>query len=328
MRRIPNFVLLRAFEAAARLESFALAAQELHRTPSAISHQIRELEQYFGCPLFLRANRRVEPTPQARRLLDSLSRVFDVVEAACQEVALAPQAQVLAVHCSPSLATQWLGPRLADFARAHADVAIRLSTGAEPLDLSRVREVDVAISYGHALERAELQTWPLGTERIAPLCAPRLLQDDPSPRSNQRRVAELVSRLPLIESQLSPVNWSEWFGACGLQPRAGIRASFDRAALGISAAVDGMHKPGDDWHREVFVEIGGLLGSAGAGAAGSFLSIIVIGGTVFIFKSPALSVAVGTGAISATAHAIDGGDFYGKLVAGKIYDQVAHLMKR
>ncbi|WP_018915436.1 hypothetical protein, partial [Thiomonas sp. FB-6] len=92
--------------------------------------------------------------------------------------------------------------------------------------------------------------------------------------------------------------------------------------------VHDMHKPGDDWHREVFVEIGGLLGSAGAGAAGSFLSIIVIGGTVFIFKSPALSVAVGTGAISATAHAIDGGDFYGKLVAGKIYDQVAHLMKR
>ncbi len=246
MRRIPNFVLLRAFEAAARLESFALAAQELHRTPSAISHQIRELEQYFGCPLFLRANRRVEPTPQARRLLDSLSRVFDVVEAACQEVSLAPQAQVLAVHCAPSLATQWLGPRLADFARAHADVAIRLSTGAEPLDLARVREVDVTISYGHALERAELRTWPLGTERIAPLCSPSLLQDGPEPgdgrpsRSPTAKPAEAVARLPLIESQLSPVSWGEWFAACGLQPRAGTRASFDRAALGISAAVDGL----------------------------------------------------------------------------------------
>ncbi len=233
MRRIPNFVLLRAFEAAARLESFALAAQELHRTPSAISHQIRELEQYFGCALFLRANRRVEATPQARRLLDSLSRVFDVVEAACQEVALAPQAQVLAVYCAPSLATQWLGPRLADFASAHADVAIRLSTGAEPLDLARVREVDVAISYGHALERAEVRTWALGRERIAPLCSPRLLQEGVPP-------AELIARLPLIESQLSPVNWTEWFAACGLRGRSGTRASFDRAALGISAAVDGM----------------------------------------------------------------------------------------
>jgi DNA-binding transcriptional LysR family regulator len=230
---MPNFVLLRAFEAAARLESFALAAQELHRTPSAISHQIRELEEYFGRALFLRANRRVEPTPEARRLLDSLSRVFDVVEAACQEVALVPEAQVLAVHCAPSLATQWLGPRLADFARAHADVVIRLSTGAQPLDLARVREVDVAISYGHALERAELQTWALGPERIAPLCAPALLGRGLSP-------ADAVQGLPLIESQLSPLTWSEWFAACALRPRAGTRASFDRAALAISAAVDGM----------------------------------------------------------------------------------------
>lgn len=233
MRRMPNFVLLRAFEAAARLESFALAAQELHRTPSAISHQIRELEEYFGRALFVRANRRVEPTPEARRLLDSLSRVFDVVEAACQEVALAPEAQVLAVHCAPSLATQWLGPRLADFARAHADVAIRLSTGAQPLDLARVREVDVAISYGQALERAELQTWALGSERIAPLCAPAVLRPGVS-------AAQAVASLPLIESQLSPLSWSEWFAACSLQPRAGIRASFDRAALAISAAVDGI----------------------------------------------------------------------------------------
>ena len=59
MRRMPNFVLLRAFESAARLESFALAAQELHLTPSAISHQVKELEAYFGRPLFLRRNRRV-----------------------------------------------------------------------------------------------------------------------------------------------------------------------------------------------------------------------------------------------------------------------------
>ena len=112
MRRVPNFVLLRAFEAAARLLSFALAAQELHLTPSAISHQVKELEQYFGRKLFLRHNRRVEPTPEAVRLLESLTRVFDVVEAACAEVALAPQAQVLALHCAPSFAAKWLGPRL------------------------------------------------------------------------------------------------------------------------------------------------------------------------------------------------------------------------
>src|SRR6202020_1944430 len=101
MRRIPNFVLLRAFEAAARLESFTLAAEELHLSQSAISHQVKELEEYFGRPLFYRRNRRVETTSEGRRLFDSLGRVFDVIEAACSEVALSPQAQVLAVHCAP-----------------------------------------------------------------------------------------------------------------------------------------------------------------------------------------------------------------------------------
>lgn len=233
MRRMPNFVLLRAFEAAARLESFALAAQELHLTPSAISHQVKELEAYFGRPLFLRRNRRVESTPEAIRLLDSLSRVFDVVEAACNEVALAPNAQVLAVHCAPSFAVKWLGPRLPDFAQAFPHITIRLSTGAEPIDLTRVQEIDVAISYGSALERPGIEIVPLGCEPIVPLCAPELLRAD-TPASQQ------IGKLTLIDSQLSRITWRDWFVANGLALPGTPRPSFDRAALGISAAVDGM----------------------------------------------------------------------------------------
>lgn len=233
MRRMPNFVLLRAFEAAARLQSFALAAQELHLTPSAISHQVKELEEYFGRVLFLRRNRRVEPTPEAARLLESLSRVFDVVEAACGEVGLAPHAQVLALHCAPSFAVKWLGPRLSQFARACPDITIRLTTGAEPLDLTRVHEIDVAVSYGGALERAGMQTVSLGPEPILPLCAPQLLRPDIPP-------AELISQLTLIDSQLSRVTWSDWFAANGLALPNNPRPSFDRAAMAIAAAADGM----------------------------------------------------------------------------------------
>jgi LysR family transcriptional regulator, glycine cleavage system transcriptional activator len=233
MRRMPNFVLLRAFEAAARLESFALAAQELHLTPSAISHQVKELEQYFGRPLFLRRNRRIEPTPEAVRLLESLSRVFDVVEAACSEVVLAPDAQVLAVHCAPSLAVKWLGPKLPEFNSAHPQITIRLSTGAEPLDLTRVQEVDVEISYGSALERAGIEVVPLGDEAIVPLCSPRLLDNDTP-------AAKRIGELTLIDSQLSRVTWADWFAANRLEMPTAPRPSFDRAALGISAAADGM----------------------------------------------------------------------------------------
>jgi LysR family transcriptional regulator, glycine cleavage system transcriptional activator len=233
MRRIPNFVLLRAFEAAARLESFTLAANELHLTQSAISHQVKELEEYFGRPLFHRRNRRVETTSEGRRLHESLGRVFDVIEAACGEVALEPQAQVLAVHCAPSFAAKWLAPRLPQFMQAHPTVTIRLSSDAEPADLLRVREVDVAISYGFAHERAGVFTRALGAERIVPLCSPSLLREGVP-------VAEQIGKMTLIDSQLSRVTWPGWFALNGLELPRGPRPSFDRAALAISAAVDGM----------------------------------------------------------------------------------------
>lgn len=232
MRRIPNFVLLRAFEAAARLESFTLAAGELHLTQSAISHEVRELEDYFGRPLFIRRNRRVELTSEGRRLLESLSRVFDVIEAACNEVALSPQAEVLAVHCAPSFAAKWLGPRLREFLHSHPDVTIRLTSGAEPIDLTRVREVDVAISYGSVQGRAGIISVALGTERIVPLCSPALLKDNTP-------IRQKISALVLIDSQLSSATWPKWFALNELALPERPRPSFDRAALSISAAVDG-----------------------------------------------------------------------------------------
>lgn len=233
MRRVPNFVLLRAFEAAARLESFTLAAKELHLTQSAISHQVRELEEYFSRKLFDRRTRRVELTPEGKRLQESLSRVFDVIEAACNEVALAPQSQVLAVYCAPSFAVKWLGPRLPQFMQTHGDITIRLSSGAEAIDLTQAREVDVAITYGSAHTRAGLVVRPLGKERIVPLCSPALINAD-EPLRDQ------MERLPLIDSQLSRVSWPDWFGANGMACPTRPRASFDRGALAISAAVDGM----------------------------------------------------------------------------------------
>ena len=233
MRRVPNFVLLRAFEAAARLESFTLAARELHLTQSAISHQVKELEQYFGRRLFDRRTRRVELTLEGKRLQESLSRVFDVIEAACNEVALAPQSQVLAVYCAPSFAVKWLGPRLPQFMQTHNDITIRLSSGAEAIDLTHAREVDVAITYGSAHSRAGLIVRPLGMERILPLCAPSLIDANGSLRAQ-------MERLPLIDSQLSRVTWGDWFAANDMLCPTRPRASFDRGALAISAAVDGM----------------------------------------------------------------------------------------
>lgn len=233
MRRLPNFVLLRAFEAAARLESFSLAAHELHLTPSAISHQVRELEEFFGKPLFVRSHRRVSLAPEGHRLIGSLSRILDALEACCAEVSLAPSGQVLSVYCAPSFAAKWLSPRLPAFMRLHPGITIRLTSGAEPMDLTQAREVDLAISYGRALERPGIEVLSLGKERIAPLCSPSL-------KVGKKSWRDLIGELTLIDSQLSQVTWRDWFALNKLQLPQKPHQSFDRGALAISAAADGL----------------------------------------------------------------------------------------
>ena len=105
-------------------------------------------------------------------------------------------------------------------------------TGAEPLDLTREREIDVAISYRAVMERAGMLSVALGTERIVPLCSPELIKDD-------LPIHQILSNLVLIDSQLSSVTWPKWFALNNLVLPERPRPSFDRAALAISAAVDG-----------------------------------------------------------------------------------------
>jgi len=233
MKKVPKFALLKAFEAAARLRSFTLAAEELHLTQSAVSHQIKELEEFFDRRFFLRKNRAVEPTLEGLRFQKSLQRVFGALEAACDEVSLTPSAQVLSLYCAPSFAAKWLGPRLPSFVDAQPDINIRLSTGAEPIDLNRSREIDLVIGYVNPRQLAGVETLSLGPERTVPLCSPDLLLP-------QESGAEALRRLHLIESQLSPLGWARWFEEQNLTRPTRPHTSFDRAALAIAAASDGM----------------------------------------------------------------------------------------
>jgi LysR family glycine cleavage system transcriptional activator len=235
MRRLPSFHALRAFEAAARLESFLLASAELRLTPSAISHQVRGLERHFGRPLFLRRNRQVTLTEAGRRLLTRLSPAFDAIEAACAELRPAPGAGALALHCVPSFASKFLGSRLPAFLKAHPEVGLHLSASADAIDLARQEEFDLAIAYGTPPTAPGIVVEPLGRERIVALAAPALATtlrlDDP------RGLAEVA----LIESVRNPVRWPEWFQLNGLPlPMGGARPSFDRGALAVSAAVQGL----------------------------------------------------------------------------------------
>ncbi len=234
MRQLPSFFSMRAFESAARLESFTLAAQELHQTTSAISHQVRALEAWLGLSLFLRQTRRVSLTPQGQRLLIGLSSGFDLIEKACSELRPRDQAPGLSVHCAPSFASKWLGPRLGRFMQAHPALTIHMSSSAEPADLQRDTALDFDIAYGAPPPRPGIVVESLGREAVVPMCSPGLIQ-------HCLPVAPAdLSQFTWIDSRLNPVQWADWCAANGLQLPDRPRPSFDRASLAIAAAVDGL----------------------------------------------------------------------------------------
>jgi LysR family glycine cleavage system transcriptional activator len=232
MRKLPSLQSLRAFEAAARLQSFLLASEELHLTPSAISHQVRGLEAYLGQNLFTRSNRRVELTDSGARLLGTLSTVFDMVEEACLDLSPNAVVESLSVHCTPSFASKWLGPRLAGFMREFPDLTTRMSSSAEPVNMLQEEELDVAIAYGSVRRQAGVVVEALGAERTAPLASPTLV--------GKRFKREDIAKLTLIESKLNPVRWRDCFKENDLKMPERPQPSFDRAALVLAAAVDGL----------------------------------------------------------------------------------------
>lgn len=233
MHRFPSFLALRAFEAAARAGGFTAAGQELNLTPSAISHQVRALEKHFGRQLFSRKGIKVVLNPDGARLAETLLAAFNMIHQACGEFAeVAPQQQ-LAVHCAPSFASKWLGPRLPEFMRRHPGITLRLSSGADPVDLLRQDELDLLISYGSALSRPGLVVESFGPEDIIALCTPdvavRNLATSPG-----------VGAL-LIDSSVNPVGWNDWFALNELpRPAIARRPGFDRGALAVSAAAQGL----------------------------------------------------------------------------------------
>lgn len=234
MRRLPPLAAIVAFEAAARHESFRAASAELNLTPSAISHQVRNLEAWFGRRLFDRAPRRLMLTDDGRRLLDELTPALDAIDDACAVLRPRARRSQLAVHCAPSFATKWLGPRLAGFMQAHPSITIRLSSGAEPVDWAKAAAIDAHIAYGTAPVGKGVVVEPLGPERTVPLCSPKLL-----PKGRRIKPDELLG-LTLIESTLNPVRWADWCRLNGLRLPRRERPSFDRGALAVAAAVDGL----------------------------------------------------------------------------------------
>lgn len=227
---------IQAFEAAARLSSFALAAEELFVTPSAVSHQIKFLEEQFGVQLFHRVHRAVVLTDAGRRYAEEVSAAFGRIELATRELGRTAKSDILTVHSTPSIATQWLMPRLARFSAMHPEIDVRLnSTYPPPNPLPD--SVDIDIRYGmRRLQPAGTMVLTLPPETIVPLCAPNLAEG-----AYPIRTAEDLVHHTLIHSEVCLVSWRDWMRQhrkVKLDISRGPR--FDRSFMAISAAVDGL----------------------------------------------------------------------------------------
>ncbi|MFL6744404.1 MAG: LysR family transcriptional regulator, partial [Sphingomicrobium sp.] len=171
MRRLPPLAAVRAFEAAARAENFTAAAAELGMTQAAVSYQVKSLEERLGAPLFVREKGRVKLTALGQRLLPSLSSAFDSIESAFASHREEDES-LLTVTTTHTFANTWLAWVLGAFQMEHPDLAVRLSTGNEVVDL-RSGDADIAIRAGRGdwegLEKIKLFDVDF-TPMAAPAC--------------------------------------------------------------------------------------------------------------------------------------------------------------
>lgn len=147
MARLPPLNALRCFESAARLKSFSRAAQELNVTQSAVSHQVRLLEDWFGVVLFERQGRQTVPTPRGENLASALAESFSIMQDACRQVKASNAGETLTIAVLPSIATIWLIPKLDAFFQAFPQIPVKVvySLQGQPLNFN---DIDIAITWG------------------------------------------------------------------------------------------------------------------------------------------------------------------------------------
>ncbi|TFV46796.1 transcriptional regulator GcvA [Bradyrhizobium niftali] len=234
--RLPSLNGLRAFEAAARHLSFTLAATELNVTQTAISHQIRRLEEELGIRLFIRQNRALALTPEARDYLPGVRAAFNDLRLATDRLLRRDDDKVLTLSTLASLAAKWLLPRLTDFQEQHPGIDVRITTSTSLVDFQR-DDVDAAIRYGRGQWPGLRADWLMADE-LFPVCSPSLLRGD----KPLQRPEDLRNHPLLHTSNANSDDWRLWLTAAGLPAdiakQPGI--TFDMIFMTIQAAIDGI----------------------------------------------------------------------------------------
>jgi LysR family transcriptional regulator, glycine cleavage system transcriptional activator len=233
LRRLPPLNALKAFEAAARAESFTRAADELNVTQAAVSHQVKALEGTLGIRLFNRERQRLALTEAGREYLIVVRDALDRIAVGTARLVQRQSAGVLTISASPDFAAKWLVHRIGRFAESHPDIDLRVLATAHHVDFAR-EDVDLAIRHGDG-------KWPgldvvrLCSERLFPVCSPKLL----SGRNRIAGAADLL-KFPLLRLE-DWTTWARWFEAAGLADAVSLAHGpvLNRASMLIDAAAEG-----------------------------------------------------------------------------------------
>jgi len=228
-RNLPPLGALRAFEAAARLESFSRAADEISVTHGAVSHQMRALERALGTALFLRNGRRVALTAAGRHFAERVRAALQDLAEAAQFVRRSEGERAVSVSMLPSFAARWLMPRLGRFMERHPGIAVNIHTSITLVDFQR-DDVDLAIRFGSG-HWPDLEAHKFMDEEFFPVV---------SPRFNRGRLPAQPSELgkfQLMRSNDEP--WTPWFRAAGVRFKEPHSLIFTDSSLLLQAAVDG-----------------------------------------------------------------------------------------
>lgn len=230
MSGLPSLRALRYFHQAALHQSFSLAAQSLNVTHSAVSHQIKQLEEWLGKPLFLRANGRVHLTSDGERLKVCCMQTFREIEVTCEKIR-ARNLHSLTISCAPSFLAQWLIPRISRFTERHAEIALTFQTH---VDIERVRNeyTDILIVSHEASLQEDIAATLITVDYIGPVCSPLF--------ANHFNYETDFSTLPLLHADTKLHAWAEWAKKTGARGDFWAGRHFDNLTLAIQAARNGL----------------------------------------------------------------------------------------
>ncbi|WP_082621291.1 LysR family transcriptional regulator [Bordetella sp. N] len=233
---------LRAFDAAARHNSFTLAAEELHVTQGAISQQVKHLEDWLGTPLFQRGRRQLVLLPPGLRLKLAVMESFQILEQTVTAMRPPARRPVLRLNCSPSFAMQWITPRIGEVLAANPDLSLRVFGEFHALNRSRMTQehIEAAVRFDMG-GYEDVRALSFLDEWLLPVASPEFLADHPEIRAPRDIPVGLMlhDELPW-DSARDHEEWNRWLSLAGVPlPKVHTGQHFNLSLLAVNAAISG-----------------------------------------------------------------------------------------